>query len=119
MTCKCENPFHECDDAGDCRVTEKIKKFKSSELKPIEEITAPYKAEIASLKQKLHTANQGKKENLQECLTLQRQLADAQKDAEKWKDELFSVLVQDMTRPSAIKRIEEINAAISAQKESQ
>jgi len=64
---------------------------------------AKLRDEIASLKEHLQRGKE------QEAY-LHEQLAECKKDAERWKDELFSVLVQDMTRPSALKRIEEIAA---------
>jgi len=39
-------------------------------------------------------------------------LAEAKKDAERWKDELFGVLILDMTRDRALQEIDRISKAM-------
>lgn len=49
MACDCNKIDEECDYREGCKVDSKIKRIKSSELKPIEEITAPYREQIKQL----------------------------------------------------------------------
>lgn len=81
MTCKCINQAHNCDFSEGCRVDEKISKFRSSELRPIEDIVAPYKAEIATLTAKLEAAEYFEKVSSDALKVMRQQLAEAQRDA--------------------------------------